>query len=208
MAQAYLFCLVLGGGLAVLSILGDVLDLGADEVDAAVDPGGGADVADADLDAAEATAGDVDSDAEKIFSLRGLVYGLFGFGLTGTVLGWLGFPPAGGTTVGLSAGAGLMSGWLTARVVGWIRRSESGARQGEGSFEGRVGRVVLPVGRDSPGRVRVRRGTRTYDLRARAYEAPEAGEDTTEWDEVVVVEMRDGIAYVAPVEDGELRLSS
>lgn len=207
MAQAYFFCLVLGGGLAALSVLGDVLDVGADAADAGPDLAGegAADAAEGALDAGGA--GDADTAAEKVFSLRGLVFGLFGFGLTGTVLGWAGFPPGAASTVGLSAGAGAASGWLTSRLVGWLRRTESGSRRDQGGFEGRAGRVVLPLSGDSPGRVRVRRGTRTYDLRARPY-APGEGGDAGEWEDVVVVEMKDGIAYVAPVEDGELRLSS
>lgn len=238
MSQVYLFCLVLGGGLAGLSVLGDVLDVGTEmDVDAAdldaADPdaldGGldaagdladagldgagelveaGADVGDAapeELSGAEAEA--PDADAEKVFSLRGLVYALFGFGLAGTALGWIGYPAAAPATLALSGAAGLGSGWVTTRLVGWIRSSETGGREGESSFEGSPGRVVLPLGPGSPGRVKVRRGPRSYQLRALPYDP--GGDDPADWDEVVVVEMRDGVAYVSPLDDAEdLRLSS
>lgn len=227
MSQIYLFCLVLGGGLAGLSVLGDALDFDAGDVDADVDAGLDADVdAGAELaeaaaagDAAEAVeavdaaggsegAAEADADAEKLFSIRGLVYALFGFGLAGTVLGWLGFGPAEPATLALAGAAGLGSGWVTTRLVGWLRRSESGEHPGESSFEGRAARVILPIDATSPGRVRVRRGSRTYDLRALPY-GDRAGAEPAEWDEVVVVEMREGVAYVAPLEDGEdLRLTS
>lgn len=234
MSQVYLFCLVLGGGFAALSVFGDILDVDAadldadavDAVDAGLDAtaemvdagldgagdlvGGGADVGEAapdELAEAGAEGPGADADAGKVFSLRGLVYGLFGFGLAGTVLGWLGYPPAAPATLALSGGAGLGSGWLTARLVGWIRSSETGGHEGERSFEGRPGRVVLPVEPGSPGRVKVRRGPRSYRLRALPYDP--AAEDTSGWEDVVVVEMRDGVAYVSPVDDGEeLRLSS
>lgn len=218
MSQIYLFCLVLGGGLAGLSVLGDVLDFDAGDVDADLDAGLDADL-DAGTDLAEAAevaetagdvdgAGDVDTQAEKLFSLRGLVYALFGFGLAGVVLGWVGFGPAEPATLALAGLSGLGSGWVTTRIVGWLRRSESGEHPGESSFEGRAARVILPIDAASPGRVRVRRGSRTYDLRALPY-GDRPGAEASGWDEVVVVEMREGVAYVVPLEDGEdLRLTS
>lgn len=217
MSQVYLFCLVLGGGLAALSVLGDALDLGADvDVDAADVDAADVDVLDAGVEggdaATEALAGaeaegpDADADAEKVFSIRGLVYALFGFGLAGTVLGGLGHPAAAPTTLVFSGLAGVGSGWVTTRMVNWIRASETGGHPGESSFEGRPGRVVLPLSPDSPGRVKVRRGERSYELRALPYD-PEA-DDAGGWQEVVVVEMRDGMAYVTPLDDAdELRLS-
>lgn len=194
MSQVYLFCLVLGGGLAALSVLGDALDVGGDvDLDAA------------DVDAAEAEA--PDADAEKAFSLRGLVYGVFGFGLTGTVLGWLGYPAAAPTTLAFSGVAGVGSGWVTARLVGWLRSTETGGHAGERSFEGRPGRVVLPLEPGSPGRVKVRRGERSFELRALPYDRD--ADDSGGWEDVVVVEMREGIAYVSPVDGADdLRLTS
>lgn len=235
MAQVYLFCLVLGGGLAALSVLGDALDMGADvevdadavdaadvdglsevDADAVADLEAGADAVDAGAEgagaAAEAVAAggdaaDADADAEKVFSLRGLIYALFGFGLAGTVFGWLGHPATAPTTLVFSGAAGAGSGWVTTKLVNWLRGTETGGRRGQGSFEGRPGRVVLPLAPGSPGRVKVRRGERQYELRALPYDPEADGADG--WDEVVVVEMRDGVAYVSPLEDVEdLRLSS
>lgn len=222
MSQVYLFCLVLGGGLAALSVLGDALDLGADvDVDAPdVDAAGAGVDADADLVEAGMEAGDAaaealsgaegeapDADAEKVFSLRGLVYALFGFGLAGTALGGLGWSPAAPATLAFSALAGAGSGWVTTRLVNWLRRSETGSHPGESSFEGRPGRVVLPLAPGSPGRVKVRRGERSYELRALPYDPGADG--ARGWEEVVVVEMREGTAYVSPVDDAEeLELSS
>ena len=70
MLAAYIFCLVVGGGFLLLSLFGDFL-----EADADVDLDGDADLAIGD-------AGDV----AKLFSLRAIVYALFGFGASGTLL--------------------------------------------------------------------------------------------------------------------------
>lgn len=197
MSQVYLFFLVLCGGLAVLSVAGDFLetDVGDLDVDADFD----ADV-DADVDADAAA--DADTAAEKIFSIRGMLYGLFGFGLTGTLLTAFGASAAAPVTVGVSAVSGAAAGWLVTRLVGWLRGSGSGARAGDTSFVGRTGRVTLPLeAGGETGRVRVHRGEKTYDLRALPHPSASAEAGPGEWDEVMVMEMREGVALVAPVDD-------
>lgn len=204
MFQVYLFFLVLCGGLALLSVLGDFLDTDVGELDADVDADFDADL-DADFDAdvdADADADlEADTAAEKIFSIRGLLYSLFGFGLTGTLLTWTGATAAAPATIGISAGSGLAAGWIVTKLLGWIRGSEAGVRAGDSSFEGRPGRMTLPMEDDRTGRVRVRRGERTYDLRALPHPGASAATDPGEWEEVMVIEVREGVALVSPVDN-------
>ena len=110
MLTAYIFCLVLGGGLLALSFFGDFLE---GEVDAAID-------LDADVDSG-LDAGDF----ARLFSLRAIVYALFGFGAAGAVLYaiWGGARP--GLTAALAGGMGLASGALISAVFGYLKRSES-----------------------------------------------------------------------------------
>lgn len=215
MFQVYLFFLVLCGGLALLSVVGDFLDADVGDVDADVevdadldldgDAAGGVEVdGAADADASGSAEGGVDADAEKIFSIRGALYSGFGFGLVGTMLTLLGSPAASLTTVALSAGAGLGAGWTVTRLLSWIRSSEAGAHAADRTFEGRTGRMTLPIGERSTGRVRVMRGTRTHDLRALPHPSAGGGSAPDEWEDVVVVEVRDGVALVAPIEGDEL----
>lgn len=194
MMEVYLFFLVVGGGLAVLSLAGDfletdVMDL---EVDADIDAG-------ADMD--------MGADAARIFSIQGLVYSLFGFGATGTLLTvlWSGDAPL--ATLVLALAAGLVAGLAVTRVIDYLRGSDSGAMQDDSSLAGRPARVTLPLQSDSPGRVRIERGARTHVLRALPYRR-EGGDDPSAWDRVVVVEVRDGIAYVTPLVEDGLELSS
>jgi hypothetical protein len=183
--QVYLFCLVLAGGLSLLSVFGDVSDTDFLEGDA-----------DVDVDT------DVDSgfDWARVLSLRGLLYAVFGFGLAGTLQVWLlGASPSGASTIGVSVVAGLATGWLVDGVVDLIRRSSTPDREGDESFQGCSARVLVPIRDDAPGRIRVARSGRTYDVRALPHGRPES--DPTEWERVFVVEMDDGVARVVPAED-------
>lgn len=193
MLQVYLFCLILFGGLAALSIFGDFLE--TDVVDVDVD----ADL-DADADVEASTA------AEKIFSIRGGLYTLFGFGLTGTLLTLAGSPAAGLLTIGLAAATGLAAGWLVTRILTWLRSGEAGRYPGDASFEGRMGRVTLALDADGHGRVRVRRGERTHEFRALPHPSSPDAPPPSDWSAVVVVEMDDGVALVTPVEEDELQI--
>jgi hypothetical protein len=198
MFQVYLFFLVLCGGLALLSVLGDFLDTDVGELDVDIDADFDADLdADADADA------DLEADtaAEKIFSIRGLLYTLFGFGLTGTLLTWTGATAASPATIGVSAGSGLVAGWIVTKLLNWIKGSEAGQRAGDSSFEGRAGRMTLSMEEGRTGRVRVHRGERTYDLRALPHPGASAATDPGEWEEVMVIEVREGVALVSPVDE-------
>ena len=193
MFQVYLFCLILFGGLAALSIFGDFLET---------------DVVDLDVDADFEADADVEgyTAAEKIFSIRGGLYSLFGFGLTGTLLTLAGSPAASPLTIGLSVGTGLASGWLVTRILDWLRSGEARRYPGDASFEGRMGRITLTLGTDGPGRVRVRRGERTHEFRALPHPSSPDAPPPSDWNAVVVVEMDDGVALVTPVEEDELQI--
>lgn len=204
MLQVYIFFLVLCGGLAAVSVLGDFMDAELGDMDTDLDFDADAEVdADLDLDAGEP---DAEAGAEKILSLRGLMYTLMGFGLTGTALSLTGADPAGTVTLATSAGAGLASGWAVTRLVGWLRTSGSGERAPDSSFEGRLGRMRLPMGEASTGRVRIRRGERTYDLKALPHPSAGTDPDPASWIRVMVVEVRDGVARVIPADDDEEEL--
>jgi len=196
--QVYLFCLVLAGGLSLLSVFGDVAD--TDLVDIDID-------ADVGLDAS--AEGDLGSgfDWARVLSLRGFLYAAFGFGLAGALQVWLlDAPPAGPVTVGTAIVGGLATGMLVDQVTGLIRSVSTPDREGDDGFEGCTGKILVPLREDAAGRVRVTRGGRTFDIRALPHGRPDS--DPAEWNEVVVVEMRDGFARVVPSDDLDLQLPS
>lgn len=201
--QLYLFCLVLAGGLAVLSAFGDLTDTDA----VGLDLDGGLDLdADLDLDTDADVAGDSGFDWARILSLRGLLYAVFGFGLAGTLqVTFLGAPATGAVTVGTSVVAGLGLGWLVDRLVDLVRGASTPDREGDTSFEGCTARVLVPIRADDPGRVRVLRDGRTFDLRALPHGRPDS--DPRAWTDVIVVEVRDGFALVIPHQEQDLELN-
>ena len=135
MYAAYIFSVVLGGGLLLLSLLGDLL--GSDAIELEFDADVDMDVdLDVDLDAES----DLDPAASKIFSLRVLTYTLFGFGAVGWLLSRSGFPPAAPSTITYAVIGGLVSGTLVARAFGYLRRTETGMIEEE-----------VPLGRAASG---------------------------------------------------------
>jgi hypothetical protein len=194
MMAVYLFSLIVGGGLLLLSLLGG--EGGDLEVDGALDLDGLGDAADVGsaADATDASA------ASKIFSLRGLIYAMFGFGGTGAVLTGLGMSGP-GTLVGAIV-TGLLSGAMVSVVFGYLRRTDSGAKIGDEALEGLTGHVVLPIDADSPGAVVVVRGDRRLRLRALPHGTVEG--DPSNWQRVLVIEVKNGVARVAPLEEDRL----
>lgn len=184
MLAMYLFCLIFGGGFLLVSLLGG-------------GEGGDMDV-DADLDAGV----DHDTAASKIFSLRTLVYAIFGFGATGATLTALGY----GTVPGLAmAGVGgVASGAIVSMLFTYLGRTDSGALASDADLIGRTGRVTLPLSADVPGTVVVERAERSVTLRALPHSS-EAG-DPRGWAAVVVVDIERGVARVAPLTEADVDL--
>ena len=187
MLTAYIFCLVLGGGLLALSFFGDFLEGDVDAV-GALDFDGHVDMG---VDAGDFT---------KLFSLRAIVYALFGFGAAGAVLHAILGGARPGLTAVIASGMGLASGALISAVFGYLKRSESGTIQGEDSLIGLRGEVRMAIAEGGIGEVRIETGTRQFRMRARADDL-EGAETTLETGRpVVVVEVREGVALVAPLE--------
>ncbi len=213
MFPLYVFSLVVGGGFLAFSVLGDLLGGDVSDVDTDLDLHMDGDLhldTDVHLDSdvhLDAHATDAGSAASKVLSLRTVVYTLFGFGGVGTLLSllWQGGAPV--TTAAFSAVGGLSAGALIHYVFAYIRGSESGQRKHESSFEGLLGRVVLPLAEGSWGEIVVARGTREFRLKAQPHSSSVGDASAAGWKRVIVVEMKNGIALVAPGE-GELLLES
>ena len=209
MSQFYLFALVVGGGLLLLSAFSDIfgdadVDTGDLDLDLDMDAGGfdlDADGLDLDTDGLAVDGDSLTGPAGgahglKILSLRSMTYLLFGIGATGTILTWFGTNPI---LTAVSAGiAGLLTMTLVLTAFRWLARTESGGLEGEGGFVGLPAEVTVPINAHGHGRVLVRRRDRTYELAARPFEARDG--DPTQWRSVVVVDMEGGVALIAPLE--------
>ncbi|HSJ13760.1 MAG TPA: hypothetical protein VK939_05060 [Longimicrobiales bacterium] len=176
MTLLFWIALVLGGGLALLSMLGDVFG------DVFGHP----------------AEGDIDHDGLHIISLRSGTYFLFAFGAVGVLLDWAwdGRLTLMAMLAALATGAG--AALFSAYVFRWVRRTDSGAMPDDRTLTGLAGEVVLPL-RQGSGKIVVRRGGREYELMARPFGEAESAET---WTRVVVVDVVDGTALVSPY--GEL----
>lgn len=227
MLAAYIFCLVLGGGILLVSVLGDLLgdvggdmDVGGGDVDFQLEAGHfdapELDAGHLDLDAGhldvdaghlDVDAGHLDADAHaahathatKILSLRTLIYALFGFGAVGTILSFLG-PGGFLSTFAFAVVGGLLSGAVVTSTFNWLKRTDTGAQISDAAYIGLSGTVTLPMAPGSPGAVTVERGQRRISLRALPH-ATASGADPSAWKSVVVVDMEGGVARVAPLEE-------
>ena len=191
MFALYLFALILGGGLLLFSLFGgDGHHHGGDagHHDLQVDDPGHA---------------DLHGNPVQWLSLRTVIYFLFVFGGVGAALSksWPGAAAPLIAVLATAAGAGV--GAAVSATFAYLRKTESGAHDGDESFIGLSGQVTLPFGEGGAGKVLVTRGARTFELLARPFGG--ASGDPRHWKAVVVMEMQRGTAMVAPVDDPAAR---
>jgi hypothetical protein len=179
MAALYWFALVLGAGLLLFSLVGDV-DGGADGLDPGVD-----------VDGCGGAHG------YEVLSIRTITYFMFAFGAAGVLLGLAGT----GSIVRLltSLGVGVVSGGASAAAFRWLGQTQSGQLQDDDSLVGLVGRVVVPLSMFGTGKVEVARSGREIELLARPFDQEPDQPET--WTSVVIVEIEHGMALVTPYTD-------
>ncbi len=215
MQAVYWFALIVGGGMLLVSLIGDFfgdhggdvgigghdadLGLGGHDVDIVGDAGVDGELSDVTAGAHGAAAGHAsahDMQAARILSLRTITYFLFGFGAVGLVLAHSGLDAHPFVDVAASALGGVLAAAVSVITFGYVRSTEAGEREDESSFVGLPARVVLPVGAARSGRILVRRGEREYELRAKPFGSEDVSSEG--WKQVVIVEMREGTALVSP----------
>src|SRR5262245_56993423 len=119
-------------------------------------------------------------------SLSFWTYFLGAFGLSGLLLTWLGSPLSWGVAPVASA-VGYVAGLFSTQLVRRLRRSETDSSVRAGELVGTVARVLLPVGKEHPGKVRVQVKGKLVDLIASSDDDPPLGPGRT----VVVHEVQD-----------------
>ena len=182
MTALYWFAMVVGVGMYLFSVFADTHGHG--------DVGGDAD-----------HAGDHGHamDGYQILSLRNATYFLFAFGVTGVALNWM----WGGTrdlfTALLALGIGVLGASISTLVFGWLRKSESGEMPGDRAWLGATAEVLLPLSTSGTGKIFMSRSGRSQEMLARPFDSDATNPER--WSHVVVLEIRDGIALVAPNEE-------
>jgi membrane protein implicated in regulation of membrane protease activity len=127
-----------------------------------------------------------------VLSIRSFIYGLFTFGFVGAALHILRITsPGAALLLALASGVagGLAAGFTFARLG-------SAAASGAASLHeatGRRARVLLPCAPERPGKIRLDLGGQQVDMKATT-----SGPPIPAGAEVVVVEVREDVALVAP----------
>ena len=203
---AYWICLIVGGGLLILSSLGggdhpdvDVhaatgFDVQADmPAHADVDAGG----VDAHVDAGHADVGHIShahsaASISTWFSIRFVVFFIAMFGAVGVILTYL-TPVRPGLTFSLALLAGLCCGQGAHYVSRLVLRTGGNSTTQPQDYVNKLARVTIPVVHPDPGEVaiQVRSGERYLPAVACA-----PGRHFNTGDEVVVVSYRAGVAQV------------
>lgn len=184
----YLFCLIVGGGMLLIStVLGGShdadVDIGTDvdvDVDVAgdMDMGGGVDAgADLDVDGADATGAHHGAPSalalSKWFSVRFLVYFAAMFGLVGTVLTYMTAVQAGWVFL-IALVAGVLMGQFVHQVVRALQRGEVSSEVRVEDLVAKTARVTIAVRPPARGEVGVRVGDREVFLAAVAQRPDDA----------------------------------
>lgn len=189
MFSVYAFLLIVTGILLLVSILSDFTDADVGDADTDVDADTGVDT----------DGSGVDYHPSQVFSIRGLIYFGFGFGLTGVLLHLWYDGEAWALTLMLATMVGITSAFFATILIAWLKSSESGGTLRDSGYVGLSGKMSVPFGDGGVGRVVVIRNGQSIELAAHPYEDTEG--DPKDWRSVVVVEMRNGRAYVAPGDD-------
>ena len=199
MITVYTVCLILGGVLLGLSLLGGEIDaemdVGGDlDFDADFDPDLDAEVHGALDGAGHGVEGQGLTAAARYLSFRDVVFFAAFFGLSGLVLRGVGIPEPG---VGFSAGVfGLGASTLAHRLMVYLKRTESGAGRRPDELEGRRARVLVEVSREMRGKIVLDTGEQTLHLLAAV--AEESDQDRfPHGAEVTILYFDDGTARVA-----------
>jgi hypothetical protein len=168
MSALYIFAAILGGGLLLLGMLGGEAD--------------GGDVVDTDL-------GGKGGGWKYAFSFQSAAYALAAFGLTGSLLGWLG--AAAPLTLVAAVAMGLVGGTAVGFVFQWLKRSQSGFGESSDEYIGGIGRAEIRIPRDGQGRIELVHRGRAFTL-----PAVSRGGEIDRSETVVVIDVVDGVAHV------------
>ncbi|MGH9266350.1 MAG: hypothetical protein ACRD1D_16825 [Acidimicrobiales bacterium] len=118
------------------------------------------------------------------------------FGVCGLVLTAVGTRSA--TTFTSAVIAGAVAGVVNAALFSYLRRSESTTEVTDAELTGKIGRVVLPLTGDRRGRITLTVGDQQIQLSALAL--PDAPDELAIGDTVLVVDVHNGVARVAPLD--------
>lgn len=131
--------------------------------------------------------------AFQFFSFRNIVYLTTFFGLTGSLLTWLG-TAAGVTLIG-AAGMGAFAMIVGHKFMSYLKASESGQGFHERDFVGHVGTIALATSKEQKGKVRLSTGGQVIELLAQVH--PDSERQAFRYGEhVLILDIEKNIALI------------
>ena len=193
MTGLYVFMALVGGVLAAFMVFG------GGDADADLDFDADLDL-DVDVDGVDLDAADVGSGAGSVLAsllnFRTLVFAAAFFGFTGLLLPLTGARSV--TTFIAALGVGGAAGYTNDRLLKYLKRSSSDSRMTDLQIAGSRARVSIPVGDGKRGKVMVDIEGRSVGMVAEAYR--DLRDSFAANEDVVVVEVKDGVARIAPMD--------
>ncbi|MCB0269131.1 MAG: hypothetical protein R3C41_01380 [Calditrichia bacterium] len=195
MLKLYLACLLFGGLFIIISLFfGADADAEADvDVDVDTDIDVDTDV-EMDADAAEVeVSGEGTVEAIKFLSFRNFVFFVAFFGLTGSLLTWI------GSNFLLTFGAAITLGFVAATVMHRVMKQLAATEVGEtlnlDRLVGMPAKVTINVSRDHRGKVSLEAVGQRMQLLAQTAEESERDEFSV-GESVYILHVKNGIAFV------------
>lgn len=188
MMTLYLICLIFGGIFIIVSLFFDMEGDADADLDTNVDFDSDVDISgDAVVDGEGAVA------AIKFLSFRNIIMFIAFFGLTGTVLTWLGGPFL------INLLAAIVMGFFTAtlmhKAMAHLIKSEVGQAINLEDLVGTPAKVIINLNRNHRGKISVYASGRTLQLLAQV--AEEAARDEFKAGEpVIILKIEEGTAFV------------
>lgn len=188
MGLVYLFALVVGFGILGLQTIlggkGGGDDVGGDHGDSGGKPS-------ASNDGGGKTAGGSLGFVAFFLSFRFWIFTSLAFGLTGSLLHYLDMASP-MVVLALAAASGLGAGIFASLVFSLVMRSSVSSTADVTHARGTVGRVLVPVGKEKTGQIRVVLRGQSVDMIAKT-----DGEDLARGDQVIVEEIEGHTARVS-----------
>ena len=185
MSFLFWLALMIGGGLFLLSLAGDMFGVEGHE--------------------AEAFHSHVDTDWGRIFSLRNATYFLFAFGAVGVLLNFAWRVDKELLAFVIAMATGMFAWGLSYAAFTYLRRTDSGQMPGDALLVGRIGEVSLPILKGGTGKIVVSKAGQTQELLAKPLDEDAPNPET--WNSVIVVDIRDGVALVEPFSEEQYQLT-
>lgn len=200
MLDLYLFCLIVGGGLLLFSILaGGHGDSG--EADASTDAAVHADLHPADFhtDVHDVHAANGDNtgsaDSVKFISLRNLIYFMAFFGLTGTIFNKF-FDYPGWIDLLFAVFVGGIAAFFGFKLMRYLKRTETGEAVDIYQLIGKTATVSLPISKENRGKVYLTVKDGTTEVIAEM--DPDSSVDVFKTrEEVFITSVENGIVHVS-----------